>query len=687
MRKQGYVLCDNDILNKAYKYSANPFVVVMETPENNTADRLAALRKIRRTLQRQLQDKEEEIEMLKEQKRISETEYHRQLQELYAQHDVNEKLITEMADRFSTLDFDQLDEFQRKVAFFIQNGELTRADSLLNTRGSIADRSAELDRMDAAIKADAEELTKRQKAHRKSVEMKARVLEEFAADCYSRYEICKLQHKNDSAAYYLELRASKDTLNISWIMQYARFLREFLNDYEKSKCYYFKALRIVENKFDSINYAVGIIYSNIGDVCYLQDHCDEAILHYNKALGCIEETPEFKGAVYNGLALCYKSKNDNENAFENYRKAIEIDSIYDRKKDLATSYGNLGRLHYALAQYKEAYYYAVKSLNLHLVTEGEKTSPIMAELNNIASVFWQLGAYPKALEYYQKAYELSVEIYGERHRSVALLTTQVANVYSAMADYDNALKFYQKSLKSIKELLGEQNSEVATCYINMGSCLKAVDRLEDAIQYYQRGLEIFLSCYGEQHKNVASCYSNMASLYENAGEYEKAIEYGLKALEIRSVILPQNHPDLASSYNNVGLAYKGMGKYHDAEEYLQKSFEILKNIYGEKHPNVAGAYNNIALVLHEQEYYEKALDYYHQSYVIAVEFLTENHTNIAIIYQNMAKVYDAIGDTAQAYKYIEKAYAILHEKLGNEHSLTQTVLESLNTYKEKLSNN
>lgn len=50
--KQGYSISDPDILSKQYSYSKdNPLYVVLEKPDTQLADKLAAERKIRRTLQ------------------------------------------------------------------------------------------------------------------------------------------------------------------------------------------------------------------------------------------------------------------------------------------------------------------------------------------------------------------------------------------------------------------------------------------------------------------------------------------------------------------------------------------------------------------------------------------------------------------------------------------------------------
>lgn len=96
--KNGYVVVDRDILSKQYEYSANPLVIALESASDQLDERLAAERKIRRTLQRDLQKKEDEIEALKEQNRINAEEYRRRLQDIYEQQEKDEKLIAEMVE-------------------------------------------------------------------------------------------------------------------------------------------------------------------------------------------------------------------------------------------------------------------------------------------------------------------------------------------------------------------------------------------------------------------------------------------------------------------------------------------------------------------------------------------------------------------------------------------------------------
>ena len=61
VQKMGYQLVDAEAAKKVYQYSPNTFYLVMEKPDQQAEDKLAAERKIRRTLQQQLQLREDEL--------------------------------------------------------------------------------------------------------------------------------------------------------------------------------------------------------------------------------------------------------------------------------------------------------------------------------------------------------------------------------------------------------------------------------------------------------------------------------------------------------------------------------------------------------------------------------------------------------------------------------------------------
>ena len=116
VQKKDFVLVDPDVLSKQYFHSKNQLVLVLENQAQQAADRRAMERKIISNLYAQLQKRSDELEALREQHQITEEKYREMLQQLNRDQDDNEKIIKEMVERYSKIDFDQIDEFNRRVS-------------------------------------------------------------------------------------------------------------------------------------------------------------------------------------------------------------------------------------------------------------------------------------------------------------------------------------------------------------------------------------------------------------------------------------------------------------------------------------------------------------------------------------------------------------------------------------------
>ena len=226
VKKSGYVLTDPDILLKSYIYSSNPLVIVMETPEQKSDDIMAAERKIRRTLQRQIDAKEDRIEELMEQNQITEQQYRQAMKALQEEQERNGKLVSLMAERYAQMDYDQMDEFNQQVSDLILEGNLLQADSLLRSKGDIDTRIAEVNEEETAQAAEAAELSRRQQALAASQAGTRAKKNDIAQDCYNYHMMFILDAQPDSALYYIEKRASIDPANTSWQLDAANYCQK-----------------------------------------------------------------------------------------------------------------------------------------------------------------------------------------------------------------------------------------------------------------------------------------------------------------------------------------------------------------------------------------------------------------------------------------------------------------------------
>ena len=539
--KKGYQLVDIESLRER-QYSAAPVYLV----EQQRADLLAAERKIRRNLQRQLQEQEDEIVSLK----VSQQEKDSLLRILFQQQGDNERLIADMSKRYSTLDYDQFDEFYRQVNYFIENGELTRADSLLRTRGDINAQVQGIIQQGQAIQEHKKQIQKAEAVHQTDID-------EAARRCYGYYETFLAQHQNDSAVYYLELRAALDTTNIEWQNRAGWFVDTYLADYEKARSYYERCLRQTLLQGGENDEWVATSYNNIGSVYNSQGDYANALGYHLKALAIWEkvvgtEHPSV-ATSYNNIGLVYLNHGNFAKALECYRKALSIqERIFGvEHPDVATSYSNIGGVY-----------------------DGQ-------------------GDYGKALECLRKALSIQESVLDVDHLDVARSYNNIGNVYDEQGDYGKALECYQKTLAINEKVLGMQHPNVATSYNNIGLVYYNQRDYAKALEYYQKAFAIWERVRGTDHPDVAPSYNDIGLVYDSQGNYTKALEYLLKALSIQESILGTAHPDVALTNENIGGVYGSLGDYTMNLEYLQKAFDVYESVLGSEHPNTKNVHENI----------------------------------------------------------------------------------------------
>ncbi len=459
VKKQGYALVDMDVLGKSYTYSENPMTLVMDTPDQLLADKLAAERKIRRTLNRQLQAREDEIEQLKAEQKLTQAEYSQALQQLYADQEKSEKLIGDMAARYSTLDFDALDELNRRISDCILNGRLADADSLLRTKGDIHARAEKLAKHRAANAEVREKLEK-------SELMAQQDLEELAQDCYSRFEICKMRYEQDSAAYYITMRAELDTTNVAWLNEAGLFLSDYLAQSQKAKLLHETALRQAMMQYGAEHPHVATSYNNLGVVYSEQGDYPRALEYHQKALAIWQqvfgaEHPDV-AVSYNNLGTVYHIQGDYPRALEYHQKALAIwQQVFGAEHPaVATSYSNLGVVYNNQGDYPRALEYHQKALAIWQQVFGAEHPAVATSYNNLGGVYDNQGDYPHALEYYNKALAIRLRVFGEEHQNVALLYNNIAVVYFNQGDYPRALKYIQKALTILQQVLDANHPTV-----------------------------------------------------------------------------------------------------------------------------------------------------------------------------------------------------------------------------------
>lgn len=506
-KKQGYTLADPEYTRRSFKYSAgNPFYVVLEDEAQRQTDINAATRKVRRTLTAQLQKREDEIEELKTQNKLTEAEYQKRLKELYDNQSKSELLVKEMAERYAATDYDQLDEFNRQVQMYIEEGELQKADSMIRSKGDMDKRIADYHQAITTNKKERETLQQRQQALELSESGAQKAYDDLAQDLKRKSDIFLQEFKQDSALYCLKMRADLDTTNVDAVWDYASLcsVQKKFVDCEK---YYHTCLRAYFKGNDIPNIAA--IQNNLGNLYSVLHDYTTSEKYYKLALENREqlfhETPETYradlAATQNNLGILYDDLHDYTTSEKYYKLALEnYEQLFSQnhdayRADLAMTYWNMMLLYgemETLEQYDLCLNDALKLYKELYLSQPSVYVDDVIELQN--RKIWRLvtnGDVDDAMVLAQETYAMD-ESNEQSKEYLAECYNSKAYEYAKTSDYVNAHKSIDKAISMLPDN--------ANFYDSKGEILLMQNKNDEALEMWKKVLELnpnFLDDYPE----------------------------------------------------------------------------------------------------------------------------------------------------------------------------------------------
>ena len=262
IKKTGYTLSDADILFREQKYTSAPLYILLENSADLVAYRREIERQVRRNYQATLDVKQAEIERLRSEGKATAEELERLQAEIDRSWDLAEQYVDEMTEHYLLIDFDNKEKFDQEVSTYILAGELEKADSLIATRGDLNEANRKHRNAKAAMKNRDEDLASRN---------------------YYKYQIASQRHERDSAAYWLEQRASLDRENVDWQVEAARYIEDFLGNYDRALNIYEPTLEYCKEHYGELHEKTATLYNNIGVVYKNKGEYDNALEYYKKA--------------------------------------------------------------------------------------------------------------------------------------------------------------------------------------------------------------------------------------------------------------------------------------------------------------------------------------------------------------------------------------------------------------------
>ena len=521
IKKTGYTLSDADILFREQKYTSAPLYILLENSADLAAYRREIERQVRRNYQATLDVKQAEIERLRSEGKATAEELERLQAEIDRSWDLAEQYVDEMTEHYLLIDFDNKEKFDQEVSTYILAGELEKADSLIATRGDLNEANRKHRNAKAAMKNQEEDLASRN---------------------YYKYQIASQRHERDSAAYWLEQRASLDRENVDWQLDAARYVLDFLGDYERALNIYEPTLEYCKEHYGELHEKTAMLYNNIGLVYDHKGEYDNALEYYNKAREIAEKVldPQHPNlaTTYNNIGFVYSNKGEYDNALEYYNRAREI-----QEKDL----------------------------------DPQHPDPNLATTyNNIGVVYEHKGQYDNALAYHNKAREIKEKVLDPQHPDLAATYNNIGSAYDSKDEYDNALEYYNKAREIWEKVLDPLHPYLATTYNNIGLVYDNKGQYDDALEYYNKAREIREKVLDPLHPSLATTYNNIGGVYHKKGEYDNALEYYNKARAIWEKVLDPLHPILAITYVNIAGLHSGRKEFDICLAYLEKALVIFE---------------------------------------------------------------------------------------------------------------
>lgn len=566
VQKQGYELKESGIIGRKYAFSSKvPLTIVMVSTKQLQADKQRIENRAYQVAEKNYKTKQSLLEKQKSDNVLTIEQYRKALQDLQAKFENYQSLISDLADHYAHVDYDDMDAKEQEINKCIEDGDLERAHSLLQQMGilqraeDIAHRLSSGQQLMEAAQQDQQAVLKQQ--------------EKDAEHLYQLYTIALGRFDNERARFYIETRAELDTTDVRWQIDAAEFVMTYVNDFDLSLSYLNRACAYAGPE----SMETAECYNDMGYVYVEQGQFDKATQYLSQSLDLRKKLvsgnhPKIAVAL-NSMASCLAAQGKTNEALEYHHKSLAVRqaAFGDNSIEVALSYYNIGVTLVGKKEYEKSIDYIKRALSIvKLLKQGEKERQLLCNIyDGLATAYSEKAdheetlAPPQVLEYHKKALELRLQLYGENNIETAvsyhnmgttivgklslqvLANDTVTNV--DMSEGVNALSYLMKSWNIKKNYLDENHSHIqetkaiiqllGKIYCILGFHNMEKDKFADMIQQHMYGLEILnLTDSKEEYPFMETVSSALGQMLQVMEQYEKSVVYLDYALKLAKTL-------------------------------------------------------------------------------------------------------------------------------------------------------
>ena len=259
-----------------------------------------------------------------------------------------------------------------------------------------------------------------------------------------------------------------------------------------------------------------------------------------------------------------------------YRKAYDEYIKLEDHQEIGSCALNLGNIYYELANFGEAYYFYMHSLNAY-ERDGDRMGIARME-NNLGTVAHEMGKLQEAEKHYSKAYEIYQDL-----GSVPDQCRSLNNIGLILYDrqvFDSALVYFNEAIELLDPGSVESYKEqyiLSGLYNNIALAYSDLGEYEMSLSYLQKGLDLAREI--NDLYNIGSVYTNIGSIYGKLNLQDSALFYLHRALRIGKD-MGFRHLEL-ETYDELAKLHAGIGSYASAYNWLLRYDTVYKNLFNE----------------------------------------------------------------------------------------------------------
>ncbi len=179
--------------------------------------------------------------------------------------------------------------------------------------------------------------------------------------------------------------------------------------------------------------------------------------------------------------------------------------------NIATTYNNLGRIHFLLDNIESALEQHLKAYSIRKNILGDHDSNTGVAAFNVGKCFHCLRQKQQAFKYFSLYVNSNLGSNNEYNltEEVIMAFTNIAECFQDFDDLELASSFFELALTSARKLFGEKNAFTAQILNRQGNMFFAFEQLDDSLNSYLEGLEVETVIYPHQHPNIATTKGNI----------------------------------------------------------------------------------------------------------------------------------------------------------------------------------